>query len=157
MGGSPSPVLMRVRDWMAKPVITIRPEATLEEAARLLVENRIGCLVVVDAQGRLAGILTESDFEAQGGATPFAVLSHIRLLGQWMNVTSLETILRQARTDKVAAHMQPRAVTLHPEATLEEAANLMVKRKIHHVPIVEDGKPVGMIARRELLRVLAGV
>jgi CBS domain-containing protein len=74
-----------------------------------------------------------------------------------MNVTSLETILRQARTDKVAAHMQPRAVTLHPEATLEEAANLMVKRKIHHVPIVEDGKPVGMIARRELLRVLAGV
>jgi len=51
-----------VADAMTQPVATIAPDATLEEAARLLLDRKIGCLVVVEDDARVAGILTESDF-----------------------------------------------------------------------------------------------
>ncbi|MBM3767093.1 MAG: CBS domain-containing protein, partial [Acidobacteria bacterium] len=64
---------MNARDIMTHPVQTVREDCTLEIAARTMLEHNIGCLLVTDTKGELAGIVTESDFAAKEKAVPFTV------------------------------------------------------------------------------------
>jgi CBS domain-containing protein len=148
---------MLVREIMAKPVVTVQRDSDLHAAATTMVERNIGCLVVVDPAGKLAGILTESDLQAREGHAPFSVYLMPRLLGRYLDVEGMERIYAEARTTPVHRLMQPHPVTLPPDASIEQAASTMLQHDIRHVPIVDNGVPVGMVARRDLMRVLAGM
>ncbi len=145
---------MIVRELMVQPVIVVREGTTLEEVARTLLERRIGCVPVVDAQGRLTGIVTESDFAAKEQGIPFCAFSiyrHPQVLGEWLPREGVDRLYRQARTMTAKDIMSTQVVTASDDEPIEEIIQRMLEHKVHRIPVVRDGKPVGMVARRDLL------
>ena len=126
---------MRVRDVMASPVVTVGPGAALKEVASLLVERRINAVPVVDAGDRLIGIVSEADLlsletgqvAAAGGAPPH----------------SAGEVMRQS------------VYTLTGDTDATAAARLMLRHRLKSVPVVDGDRVVGMVTRRDLLRLIA--
>jgi CBS domain-containing protein len=147
---------MQARDIMTRPVTVAKPTDTLEQAARLLVDEDIGCLPVVDDRGALVGILTESDFQAGHGYAPFSLFEMPRLFGRYIEADGLDRIYADARQTPVAKAMKPHPAVLSEDASVEQVARAMLDHACHHVPIVRDGRLVGIVARRDLVRILAG-
>jgi len=145
---------MQVKDIMTTPAIVARESASLEALARLMLDHRIGCVPVVDAEGRLVGIVTESDFTGSDAFVPFSVYQHPRLLQQWIAGDGVERIYKAARELR-ARDVMCAPVTI---ATAEEPITEIVKRMIRHditrIPVVRDGIPVGIVARHDLLRLM---
>jgi CBS domain-containing protein len=126
---------VRVRDVMASPVVTVAPGAALKEVASLLVERRINAVPVVDAGDRLIGIVSEADLlsletgqvAAAGGTPPH----------------SAGEVMRQS------------VYTLTGDTDATAAARLMLRHRLKSVPVVDGDRVVGMVTRRDLLRLLA--
>ncbi len=122
---------MLVKHVMRKPV-TCSPDISVKDAVKLMLEYGIGSVIVVDAHGKIVGILTERDvmrFVAYKGGDPS--LTHVREL------------------------MTKRVIVINENARLKDAAKLMIKHNIKKLPVVNDkGKLVGIITTTDL--VLAG-
>ena len=146
---------MLARDIMSKPVVQIHRDEDLEAAARAMLEHDIGSVAVVDEGGLLVGILTETDFQGRSGVAPFSMFSMPKLFGRYIDMDGLERIYAEARTIPVHKVMQASPATLPEDAKVEDVARVMVEKKVRHVLIVRDRRPVGMVARRDLLRMLA--
>lgn len=141
-----------VREVMSAPPRVVREETTIEEAARVMLDEGIGCLPVVDGDGGMVGIVTESDLT---GHRPWLSLR------AWAQAQGAEEArrgapdleeLRAVRVDEV---MTRRVVTAMPGEALSAVVDRMMERKLHHVPVVENGVPVGVLARYDLLGFLA--
>ena len=115
---------------MTEAALTNRPDETLGEAARKMWKQQTGSLLVMDAE-ELLGIVTERDILK-------AVATGIQLE---------ETSVGETMTKDV--------ITIHPGASLREAARVMTDKWIRHLPVVERGKVVGIISQRDLAGVLA--
>jgi CBS domain-containing protein len=108
-------------------VVCISTGGTVADAARKMREHDIGSLVVVDGAGNVTGILTERDvvaLVARGG---------------------------DAGLTRIGASMTPFVVTCSLNTPIADVVRLMSGNKIRHLPVVEDGKPVGMVSSRDLL------
>lgn len=141
----------RIDTLMSQPVITVHPETSLAEAAHEMVTRRISGLPVVDADGRLAGILTEADLLRALG-----VPSHHPTHNLWQTLEAMfaHTLRPQAPEGSVAALMVTDIVTVSPDQTLHEALDLMKKHRIKRlIAVNEQHQPVGMITRSDLVRV----
>jgi CBS domain-containing protein len=122
---------MKVRSVLAsrkRHVVTIRPDQTVREAVRLLAEQRIGALVVTDAAGAVHGILSERDV-IRTAAVDDAVLD--RAVGDVMT---------------------RRVIVGAPSDDLMAVANTMLEKRFRHLPIVEDGRLIGMISIGDVLK-----
>jgi CBS-domain-containing membrane protein len=109
---------MKVRDVMSTPVVTVHEDATLEEVARLMLERNIGGVPVVKADGRLTGIVTESDFSAKQEPVPFSLLRLPSVLGHWLQ-DPVERVYREARSIKAKAVMTVKVVTVSEDDPVE--------------------------------------
>jgi CBS domain-containing protein len=148
---------VKIESIMVKPVITATEEATLEDAARTMLEHNIGCLPIINEREELCGIVTESDFTGKERALPFSPLSlygHPQVLGAWLPKQGVEQIYQAARTKKVREIMTSCVVTTTEDQTVEEVVRLLVTRNLHRIPVVRDNKPVGILTRRDLLRLM---
>lgn len=146
---------MQARDIMTHPVTVAKPTDTLEQAARILVDKGIGCLPIVDESGAVIGILTESDFQVGHGYAPFSLFEMPRLFGRYIEAEGLERIYADARGTPVSKAMKRHPAVLPEDAPVEQVARTMLDHSCHHVPIVRDGRLVGIVARRDLVRILA--
>lgn len=146
---------MKAREIMTQPVITVKPDATLDEIARLMLTYNIGCVPVVDGQGKLCGIVTESDFSAKEHGIPFSTLRLPQVFSQWMPKEGIERIYEAAKKMTAKEIMTCDVITLKEDDAVEQALTLMLKHDIHRLPVVRDGKPVGMLARHDLLKLMA--
>jgi CBS domain-containing protein len=141
-----------VREVMSRPPRVVREETTLEEAARVMLDEKIGCLPVVGSDGGMVGIVTESDLT---GARPWLSLR------AWAHPQAAEGArpaapdLERLRTTRVVEVMTRRVVTAMPGEALSVVVDRMMEGNLHHVPVVEEGVPVGVLARHDLLRLLA--
>ena len=137
---------MKVDELMTRVVVTVTPETSLKDAASLLSSRRISGVPVVDASGTVVGILSEADILAkESGEQP-----RRGLLG-WL----LET--DAALADKIRARtageaMTAPAITIAPNRPVHEAAARMVAESVNRLPVVEDGKLVGIVTRADLVR-----
>jgi CBS domain-containing protein len=141
-----------VREVMSTPPRVVREETTIEEAARVMLDKGIGCLPVVDAVGGMVGIVTESDLT---GARPWLSLrawAQPQVAEEARPAASDLGRLRAVRVDEV---MTSRVVTAMPGEALFFVVDRMMERQLHHVPVVENGVPVGVLARHDLLGFLA--
>jgi CBS domain-containing protein len=123
----------RIRDYMATGLVTVRPDTEILRAARLLVDNNIGGAPVTDAGGRLAGILTEKDL---------------------MRVV-LNASYYADYGGKVADYMTTEVETIGPEESVVAVAKRFLTRGYHRYPVVEHGRLIGQVSRRDLLRALS--
>lgn len=141
---------MRVRDVMTTDPITVGPEAPFKEVVSLLVEHRVGGLPVVDDDGTLLGIVTETDLitkEAYGDKRqgPMAVVGAV-LAGRdhaW---------LKKAAGLEAAKVMTSRVVTADPAEDVHVAARRLLEHRVGRLPVVEGGRLVGIVSRSDLLR-----
>lgn len=146
---------MLARDIMTSPVITAAPEDDLQSAARRMLEHEIGCLPVLEG-GRLVGMLSESDYQAEPGYAPFSLFQMPRLFERFIDMDGMERIYAEARKTPVSKVMARRPVVVEADAPVERVAALMLENHCHHVPVMRRGDLVGIIARRDLLKVIAG-
>lgn len=145
---------MKVRDLMTTPVITVREDCTLQEAAEIILKRNIGCLPVVNEKGEITGIVTESDFSAKEKSIPFSLYRFPQVLGEFLPKEGVEQIYARARALLVREIMQPNVVTVTAEDTLELVLERMLEKHVHRIPVVSGKIPVGMVARRDLLRLM---
>jgi len=145
---------MTVDNYMTRTPITVSPEATAEEIARLMVQHRIGCLPVVDSEGALLGLITERELFLQERRVPFSTVIAHSLMGAWVGTDQLEQCYERLREIRASELMARNVVTISPCTPTGEAARLMVKIERNHLPVVENGKLVGILARHDLLRAL---
>jgi len=129
-----------VRDWMTPDPVTIGPKTTVPEAHKLMKEHDFRRLPVVDDHGRLIGIVTLSDLR-EAGPSPATSLS----------IFELNYLLAQLTIDKI---MTRDVVTVSPDATIRDAANLMLKHEVGALPVMEDDKLIGIITESDIFRVI---
>jgi CBS domain-containing protein len=119
---------MRVRDGMSNVVLTVGPQHTLREAARLMAHRRVGAAVVIDPETPGPGIITERDLleSMGGGQDPVA--------------------------ERVADHLTSDIVFAAPDWSLEEAAVAMVRGGFRHLVVTEGGEVAGLLSMRDIVR-----
>ena len=147
--------MRKAKDIMTKDVITVEPETEVIHAAKLLLEHHVNGLPVVDKEGHLKGIICQSDLVVQQRKIPlpsfFIMLDSLVPLASPKNI---EKELQKMSALTVKEAMTPNPVTIGPETDLEDIATLMVKHTIHTLPVVEQGKIVGIIGKEDILRTL---
>jgi CBS domain-containing protein len=141
-----------VREAMSTPPRVVREETTIEEAARVMLDQGIGCLPVVGADGGMVGIVTESDLT---GGRPWLSLRAWAQSEVAEEARPAAPDLERLRTIRVEKVMTRRVVTAAPGEALSAVVDRMMERNYHHVPVVENGVPVGVLARHDLLGFLA--
>ena len=146
---------MKARDIMTWCAITVGPDDSVTRAVRLMLQNKISGLPVVDDKGQLVGIVTEGDFLRRGE------LGTQRQRPRWLEFLlgpgRLAAEYVQTSGRKVAQIMTPEPKTITPETPLEEVVGLMERHRIKRLPVVQDGKLVGIVTRANLLHALASV
>ena len=129
---------MLIRYWMNQPVITVERNDSMQRAVTLMKENQIQLLPVVD-RGKLVGILSDRDLKRASAS----------------DATSLDIheLLYLISKIKVADIMTRDVVTLHPDWTMEEAADVLLSRKISGAPVVDDdGRLCGVITKSDMFK-----
>lgn len=138
---------MKVRDIMRQDVITVRPETPLKEVARILIEHRISGLPVVDAEGRVLGVVSEGDLIVKERET-----ERPRLLGALLGGRHLRVELAKVEARTAGDAMTSPPITIEPGAPVRAAAALMIERQVNRLPVVEDGRLVGIVTRADVVR-----
>lgn len=149
--------MLKAKDIMCRNVFTVSPDSGITETVAILLEKRINGLPVVDKKGRLQGIICQSDLIAQQKRVP--IPSVFALLGGLIPLQSprdLEKEVEKIAAIRVSQAMTTNPVTVTPETPLEEIATLMVEKKYHTLPVIEDGKLVGIIGKEDVLKTLMG-
>ena len=147
--------MLKAKDIMTKEVITVNPGTEVVQAAKLLLEHHINGLPVVDNEGFLKGIICQSDLISQQRKIPLP--SFFIMLDGFIPLSSpkhIEKELQKMSAIKVSEAMTPDPVTVGPETALEDIATLMVKSNIHSLPVLDQGKLVGIIGKEDILRTL---
>jgi CBS domain-containing protein len=146
---------MQVRDIMTRKVLSVGPHEPLLQAARLMLQNRISGLPVVDAAGQLVGIVTEGDFLRRGE------IGTDRRRPKWLEFLlgpgRLATEYVHASGRKVDEVMTADPCTVSEDDSLETVVELMERRRIKRLPVMRDGKMVGIVSRANLMHALASL
>ncbi len=147
--------MLRARDIMTRDPITISPETKIAEAAKLLLEKNINGVPVMSGTGQLVGVLCQSDLIKQQKKLP--VPSIFTLLDGFIPLTSMKHLEKEVRkiTGTTVAHtMTPNPVTVRSDMTIQEIAGLMVDKNFHTIPVVDEGKLVGIVGKEDVLRTM---
>jgi CBS domain-containing protein len=141
---------------MSREVVTARPEDTVSQVARLLTHNQISAVPVCDQSGALLGMVSEGDL-----MRPFSS-SNVERRGRWLALLADGTdlapdFLEYVRLDRhrVSDLMTRPAITASESAGIADLAELLAKHRIKRLPIVRDGKLVGIVSRADVIRAIA--
>ncbi len=126
-----------VKDWMSPEVVTITPDTTLPEAHQIMTNEEIRRLPVVDKDGRLVGIVTIGDVRS---AEPSPATS--------LSIWEMNYLLSSLKIDKIMTH---HPVSITPDATIGEAARMMLERRVSGLPVVDgDYHVIGIITESDI-------
>lgn len=145
---------MKARDVMSRDVPTVKPETPVIEAAKLLLARHLGAVPVVDDDGRLAGIVSETDLlhRAETGT--------IHERSWWLlAITPAEVLAREyvkSHARQVGDVMSRDVVTVGEDAELGDVADKMEDHRVRTIAVVRDHKPVGLLGRAHLLQLFVG-
>jgi CBS-domain-containing membrane protein len=147
---------VKVEDVMTREVISASPDTTVNAIARLMAARGISGVPIVDALNRVVGIVTELDmivrntrleppafFQILDGRIPIETPAHYRKRLQHM----LGALARDVMTED--------PVTIGPEADVENLAELLVRKRVSPVPVVDGGRLVGIVSRADIIRMMA--
>jgi CBS domain-containing protein len=145
--------MLKARDIMTREIISVTLETSLKDLARKFVETGVSTMPVVDAEGLLQGVVSETDLIEQ--QKPLHIPTVMAFFDGVFYLDS-EKRFRQ-EVDRVTAQMvseicNRHPVTCSPDATVREIAGLMTANKAHLIPVLDEGKMVGVVARLDLIR-----
>ncbi len=114
-----------------REIVNVSPDATLLAALEVMANKNVGAVLVLDSKGALAGIFSERDF-----------VRKIIIKGRAMETTLVKEI------------MTSRVLYVSPETTVSDCMSLMTEKRIRHLPVLEDGKPVGVVSIGDVVKEL---
>ncbi len=147
--------MITAQQIMTRQLITLTPDMDFASAARLLLDNHINGAPVVDEQGRLVGILCQSDLVAQQKKMPIPSL--LTLLDSFVSIGSTKQMEKEARKIAaltVAEAMTAEPVTVNPDTGIDTIAALMVDSGFHTLPVLDNTHLVGIVGKEDVLRTL---
>jgi CBS domain-containing protein len=148
--------MLKAKDIMTRDVITFSPGTTVEKAGRLFIERGISGAPVVDAEGRLFGIVTENDLISKNRRLHIPTV--LRLFDAFISLgaSKLEEEIKRMTASTVGEICSRDLVTVDEEASIEDIATIMTERNVHLLPVMGKGKLMGIIGKKNLIRGIAG-
>src|ERR1700730_14649579 len=146
---------MRAHQIMTRPVITVTPETTIVEAANIMLQKHVSGLPVVDATGKLVGIVSEGDFIRR------SEIGTQRKRGRWLRFllgpvkAASDFVHEHGRKVSEVMTKSPRTIT--EDTALEEIVELMEKNNVKRLPVIRADKVVGIVSRANLLQAVASL
>lgn len=145
--------MLTAKDIMTTKVYTVSADTEVDELARLFAEYNVNAMPVVDSEGRLEGVVTETDLVEQD--KPLHIPTVISIF-DWVFYLESEKNFREEikkiTARKVGEICSREVATCTLDTPVREIAGLMVDRSVHLVPVVDDGKLVGVVARLDIIR-----
>ena len=145
--------MLTAKEIMTRDVCTVQEETDLKDLAALFVEHNYKTLPVVDAAGKLTGIVSQTDLIEQD--RPLHIPTVISLFDWVLYLESPKIFsdeVRKVSARKVGEICAREVITCTPDTPVEEVANLMVEHKIHLLPVLDEDRLVGVVARLDLIR-----
>lgn len=143
------------QDIMTPNPITTHPETSISDAVKVLLEKGFNGMPVVDSEGKLMGIICQSDLVAQQQRlelpSVFTLLDGFIPLPGWKKA---ERAFEKMSALTVGEAMTKNPVSITPETGIDEVASLMVKAKYYSLPVLHEGKVVGIVGKEDILRTL---
>jgi CBS domain-containing protein len=148
--------MLKAKDIMTKDVITVKTDTTLEEFARILMKHHISGAPVVDGKGNLRGIATENDLISKNSRLHIPTI--LRLFDAYipLGASKLEDEIKRVAALTVGEISSKDVVTVDEETSVEYIATLMTEKKIHLLPVLKEGKILGIIGKKDLIKGVAG-
>ncbi len=147
--------MQNAKDIMTSEVITVSPEMPVEQLAKLFWEKRISGAPVMDGDGKLVGVVTESDLIDQAKRlhipTAIAVLEAVIYLERGRKVEEELNKMAGSTVNDICTH-EP--ATVAPDTPLDEIATIMAEKHLHTLPVMENGRLVGVVGKADIIRAL---
>lgn len=148
--------MLQAHDIMTKEVITVSPETKVLDLARLLAEHKINGAPVVDNEGRLVGVVTQSNLIDR--AKKFELPHVITILDAHFYLERPSTFkknLEKLMGNLVADIMTAPPVTITADVEVDEIATIMARRQVHTLPVLEEDRIIGIIGKIDIIRALS--
>jgi len=147
--------MIQAKDIMTSDPVVVVQDWDIGKATTIMIEKGFNGLPVVDDNGRLVGIICQSDIIVQQKKLPLP--SYFTFLDGLISLRSMKSLEKEAQ--KIAATtvgdaMTPDPVSVSPDTGIETLAALMVDSNFHTLPVVEDGQLVGVVGKKDVLRTL---
>jgi len=147
--------MLKAIDIMTPEPVTLSPDTDIRTAVALLIDRKINGAPVLDASGKLVGVLCQSDLVAQQKQVTMPSL--FSMLDGFIALSSREDFEREIQ--KIAASTVSQAMTPHPkfvtpQTAIDEIATVMVNEKLYTLPVMDGGKLVGVVGKEDILRTL---
>ena len=146
--------MLKAKDIMTKDVITVKPEATVEELARLLMNNKVSGVPVINDNKKLIGIVTENDLITQNKRLHIPTV--IRLFDAFILLGSgrMEEEIRKMAATTVDEICTKKVVSITEETTLDEIATIMAEQHVHLLPVLRESMVVGIVGKADMVRAM---
>jgi CBS domain-containing protein len=146
---------MNASDIMTSPVYTIRDRQTVGDAARIMADHGISALPVLDADEKIVGILSHTDFFLQPVRYP-GVGGHLfDLLGTYVSPDTIEDVSKSVGARSVREVMKSPVVTIEHDENVTEIAKKMLHGSLNRLPVLKDGRITGIVARHDFVKLIA--
>ena len=147
--------MLKAKDVMTKEVISVKPETTIEELARLLMKQQISGAPVVDDKGKIVGVVTENDLISKNSRLHIPTI--LRLFDAYipLGTSKMESDIRKMAASTVEDICTKEIITVDEEASVEYIATIMTEKRIHILPVVREGKLVGIIGKKDMIKGIA--
>jgi len=142
---------LRVEDYMTRRVVTVTPDTPILMAAKLMLENHISGLPVVDASARVVGIISETDLLREDGKSADGS-PWLQMVAGADGPTGDPAELGARKVEEI---MSRTPITVAPNASVAQACRVLAQHRIKRLPVIEDDKLVGIIGRADLVRAFA--
>lgn len=145
--------MLQVKEIMTKEVVTVTPETTVLALAQIFADKHISSLPVVDADGNLVGIVTETDLVEQDKSLHIpTVISIFDWVIYLESDKKFEKELKKMTGRTVGDIYSPQVVTVTQDTAVSTVADIMSSRRINALPVTDGTKLVGIVARIDLIR-----
>ncbi len=145
--------MLTAKDIMTRDPLTTGLQTDISDAAAVLLKNDINGLPVMDEDGKLVGILCQSDLVSLQKKFPLpSVFTFLDGFLPLSSMSAMEREIQKISASTVEDAMTPSPVTVDVETPVDEIAGLMVDKKFHSLPVMEDGKLVGMVGMKDVLK-----
>ncbi|OGW33169.1 MAG: hypothetical protein A2X58_09795 [Nitrospirae bacterium GWC2_56_14] len=148
--------MLTAKDIMTKDVVTVKPETSIEELASLLVKHQISGVPVVDEKGELYGIVTENDLISQNKRLHIpTVVSFLDAAIYLESSKKFEAEVKRITATRAGDICSRKVLTVTEDTTLVDIATIMDEKKTHLLPVVKNGKMVGIVGKRDVVKAVA--
>jgi CBS domain-containing protein len=147
--------MLKAKDIMTRDVITVTEDTPVSEVAKIFLEKRINGVPVVDKEGAVVGIACNSDLIDQTKKLHIpTVVALFDIVIYLESVKQFKKDLEKIAGSTVKNICSRNPITITPETSIEDIATIMAEKHVHTLPVIEDGKMVGIVGKMDIIRTM---